>query len=249
MNKRIALILSAVYCGLGQIYKGEKTKGIVFIILYTLIIALLIFYSSFSSIIHIFVLLILILMWCMGMIDTYLEDIEGEESIVDKRRWLILEKVLNTLEIVVIGGVMITLIMATYTGFDKRPAAVHKPSIIETSNEEAVIENPVDEEIITEDLSNEEASNEKPVDQIDISEYFSIQVGAFANLNAANKLHYEMRRKGYEVRIETPGSATGKWNRVLIGKFDTEQNAVQFAERLRRKDGLDYVVVRRRNRK
>ena len=71
LSKRKALILSLIYCGLGQIYKGDKTKGIIFIALYSLIIVLFVFFSSFSLLIRLFVLSILILMWLMGMIDAY----------------------------------------------------------------------------------------------------------------------------------------------------------------------------------
>ena len=120
MSRRRALILSLLYCGLGQIYKGEKTKGIIFIVLYTLVIVLFVLYSSFSFLIRSFILFILILMWCMGMIDAYIAEEEDEGAPLSTKRRTIWYRMLNVLELTVISGVVITLVMATFPGFGER---------------------------------------------------------------------------------------------------------------------------------
>jgi len=50
MNRILALILSLVYCGFGQIYKGEVLKGVNFVIIYTALILSIIFLSSVNCI-------------------------------------------------------------------------------------------------------------------------------------------------------------------------------------------------------
>lgn len=239
MSKRKALILSLIYCGLGQIYKGDKTKGIIFIALYSLIIVLFIFFSSFSLLIRLFVLSILILMWLMGMIDAYIEENTDDEAVLGKKRVTIWHKLLNAMEIIVICGVVVTIVMATFPGFEGKPAPqTKKPEI----KEKAEIEDEVkaeDEVQTTDKLETVETEPDKSV-------FFSIQVGAFADPRSAKKVHDQLRRKGYQVRLESPSSMGDRLHRILIGKFSTEQHATWVGEELKKREKLSYVIVERR---
>ena len=67
----LALTLSFIYCGLGQIYKGQVLKGVSFIVIYALLIMPLFLSSPFPLSVH---LLAPILMWLMGMVDAYMDD-------------------------------------------------------------------------------------------------------------------------------------------------------------------------------
>lgn len=233
MSKRKALILSLIYCGLGQIYKGDKTKGIIFIALYSLIIVLFVFFSSFSLLIRLFVLSILILMWLMGMIDAYIEEDTDDEAVLDKKRVTIWHRLLNAMEVIVICGVVITIVMATFPGFEGKPAAQAKKPEIKEKVE-------IKDEVKAEDKAEtEKAEPEEPV-------FFSIQIGAFADPRSAKKIYDQLRRKGYQVRLESPSSTGDKLHRILIGKFSTEQQATWVGEELKKREKISYVIVERK---
>lgn len=71
MRKRIvALILSSIYCGLGQIYRRRIVKGINFAVIYSLLIASYLLSTSFLRGLN---LLAILLMWVMGMTDSYMD--------------------------------------------------------------------------------------------------------------------------------------------------------------------------------
>ncbi len=239
MSKRKALILSLIYCGLGQIYKGDKTKGIIFIALYTLIIVLFIFFSSFSLLIRLFVLSILVLMWLMGMIDAYIEENTDDEALPGGKRVTIWHKLLNAMEIIVISGIVLTIVMATFPGFEGKPATqTKKPEI----KEKVEIEDEVKAEDKVEAIDKLETVEAEP----DESVFFSIQVGAFADPRSAKKVHDQLRGKGYQVRLESPGSAGDNLHRILIGKFSTEQHATWVGEELKKREKISYVIVERK---
>jgi hypothetical protein len=233
LSKRKALILSLIYCGLGQIYKGDKTKGIIFIALYSLIIVLFAFFSSFSLLIRLFVLSILILMWLMGMIDAYIEENTDDEAVLGKKRVTIWHKLLNAMEIIVICGVVITIVMATFPGFGEKSATQAKKPKAEQK-----VEIKAEDKLVTGKFETEIKSDE--------SVFFSIQVGAFASARAAKKVHDQLRRKGYQVRLESPSSTGDKLHRILIGKFSTEQHATWVGEELKKREGISYVIVERK---
>ena len=83
MNRRlIPLILSFIYCGLGQLYNRQIAKGIDFIIVYTILIAS--FFSP-SPLLRLIGLSIVPFMWCVGMVDAYL----GVDLIFRKKELLL----------------------------------------------------------------------------------------------------------------------------------------------------------------
>ena len=142
-------------------------------------------------------------------------------------------KMLNAMEIIVICGVVITIVMATFPGFEGKPAAQTKKPKIKEKLE-------IKDEVKAEDEL--ETEKVKP----DESVFFSIQVGAFASARAAKKIHDQLRRKGYQVRLESPSSTGDKLHRILIGKFSTEQHAIWVGEELKKREGISYVIVERK---
>jgi len=81
-SRKLALILSFFYCGLGQIYKGQILKGVNFVIIYTALIAFAFFPMRLTQIIGISALP---LMWIVGMVDAYMV----EAVFIDRRRFLL----------------------------------------------------------------------------------------------------------------------------------------------------------------
>ena len=107
MNRRlIPLILSFIYCGLGQLYNRQIAKGLDFIIIYTILIA-----SFFSPLpLPRFIgLSILPFMWCVGMVDAYL----GADLIFRKKELLL----------GIIPGILLSLLVfyVQYTHFPGNP--------------------------------------------------------------------------------------------------------------------------------
>lgn len=81
MSKRIVpLVLSFIYCGLGQLYNRQIAKGFDFIIIYTILIA-----SYFVPSLRAIGLSLVPLMWFIGMVDAYM----GENIIFHKKKWVL----------------------------------------------------------------------------------------------------------------------------------------------------------------
>jgi cell division protein FtsN len=88
MNRYVALILSFVYCGFGQIYRGYIIKGVAFVLIYTALIFFLLFpmflrsdgkivataAATGSNLIQVMLVIMLILSWLTGMVDAYISD-------------------------------------------------------------------------------------------------------------------------------------------------------------------------------
>ena len=216
------MILSLVYCGLGQIYKDEVLKGVNFIIIYTLLIVSFFFpyYSSFP--IRLFHIPALILMWLMGMIDAFIDD----NFLMKGRRWLIWQRPLAVMPIIVISGAVFTLlilwmgILTVITGRVPASASITPTTAIHDSSDIEAVEQP------------------------DTPALFSIQVAAFKDPQKAQEIHNELLSKGYSVRIENSELSEGGWHRILIGKFQDDQDALSFARELGEKEGLSYMIVR-----
>lgn len=103
---KVALILSFIYCGLGQLYKGKVQKGISYIVIYTLLI-LSYFFAPSPPLLNLAGLFMLLLIWLAGMLDAYIE----EEVLIEKGKWLTWRKPLAIIYIVVISGAIITILV------------------------------------------------------------------------------------------------------------------------------------------
>ena len=228
-NRKLALILSFIYCGLGQIYKGQTLKGIDFAIIYTM--SIVAYFSSPSLWLQRIGLSVLPAIWIIGMIDAYI-------VVTQRKQWLL----------VILPGVFVLLLLMciqVFMGMDEGSKAGVQIANVPSMNDTQSAAPPTAEE---------EAKTEAPPDspevvEPDLPEFFSIQVGAFRveSIGEAEKLRDEMSKKGYQARVEDPKLTKDGWYRVLVGKFRTDQEATAFAEQLRRKENLSYIIVNRRS--
>jgi len=73
---------------------------------------------------------------------------------------------------------------------------------------------------------------------------FAVQAGYFGTAKNAETLVESLKKKGYEPYI-VKGEAAGKsFHRVLVGKFDSNKKAAEFAKSMKQKDNLSVVVYR-----
>lgn len=72
---------------------------------------------------------------------------------------------------------------------------------------------------------------------------FTLQVGAYNNLQEAQELVQQLKKKGYEAYI-APGAAAAKGmlHRVRVGHFQTLQEARQFALAFEKKENLKPII-------
>jgi cell division protein FtsN len=73
-----------------------------------------------------------------------------------------------------------------------------------------------------------------------VSETYSVQVGAFKESREAEDLARSLRSKGFESRVDPPGSS-GQFYRVKVGRFSTRAEAVAMEQRLKN-NGYDCFV-------
>lgn len=228
-NRKLALILSFIYCGLGQIYKGQTLKGIDFAIVYTM--SIVAYFFPPSPWLQRMGLSVLPAMWLVGMIDAYI-------VVTHRKQWLL---------VILPGAFVLLLLMCiqVFIGMDEvSKADVQIADVPVMDDTQSAAPPPAEED------AKAEASLDTPeIVQTDFPEFFSIQVGAFRieSLDEAEKLRGELSNKGYQARTEDPELTKDGWYRVLIGKFRTNQEATAFAEELHRKENLDYIIVYRRS--
>ena len=226
MSKRkVALILSFIYCGLGQALRGEILKAISFIIIFTLLIISTLLSPSPS--LRFFGFTALLLMWIVGILDAYID----EEVLMERKQWLIWQRLFAILPVAVASGAIVTLL------------------ILWTQNFSALSKRPMSDEVADEVFKimpdTHTPDDIQAGDQSDVSEFFCIQVAAFKDSEKAKELHRDLLSKAYPARIEYPKSKEEGWHRILVGKFETEQKATPIAERLHEQEGLSCIIVRR----
>jgi DedD protein len=72
---------------------------------------------------------------------------------------------------------------------------------------------------------------------------FMVQVGAYANLDAANRVKARLEGAGHRVMIQTIKTAEGaQRHRVRIGPFETRDQAIEVRDRAK-SQGYDAAVV------
>jgi len=188
MNKRVVpLVLSFIYCGLGQLYNRQIAKGLDFIIIYTLLLG-----SHFVPSFRAIGLSLVPLMWFIGMVDAYM----GDNAIFDKKKWLL----------GVLPGIVISL--GTFYMLYIQPAM-----------------NP--------DVSDVRITQTNP----NYSAVFSVAVDSFEIREQAEKLYDDLSLKGYSVRIKR-SEITGKTSfYVLMGRFDTAEDAAPLVAKMFEQEG------------
>lgn len=139
----IALILSFIYCGFGQIYKRQIMKGIDFIIIYTVLILSFFFSPSISPspLLRYSILSVISLLWTFGMADAYV-DSEMFAELLTSRKLILLIIIL----LVILPGVVIMLLAisgilpasheSSKPDIQKTPTSLTNASVV--INEEAI---------------------------------------------------------------------------------------------------------------
>jgi len=110
-NRVIASILSILYCGLGQIYKGSILKGLNYVILYTGLIISFLFFPLTTSLRYINISM-LVFLWFVNVMDALFND----ESNFKVRYWLIQNFINPTLSfIAVIGSIGVICLVTLWS--------------------------------------------------------------------------------------------------------------------------------------
>jgi hypothetical protein len=220
-KRRTALILSFVYCGLGQIYKGEVLKGIAFVSVWALLILSLFIVSFLPSLLRLLGLSILLLMWFVGMVDAYVDD----EILMARKQWLIWQRFLTVLPVaVVFSGILALLVLWG------RDFSVTDKHVINDAKAK-----PIPDGHGLNDTGH----------QSDSLVFFSVQVGAFKDPGRAEEVYHDLLYKGYTVKIEGPTSPDEGWHRVLVGRFRVEEDAISYMEKLREQGDFSDMVIYR----
>jgi cell division septation protein DedD len=73
---------------------------------------------------------------------------------------------------------------------------------------------------------------------------FGVQVGAFLQAENANKLKAQLEQQYPPVSVATYDSPSGMFYRVRVGRFATEDEAQDLANRLHTEQGYTTFVVR-----
>ncbi len=74
---------------------------------------------------------------------------------------------------------------------------------------------------------------------------FTVQVGAFSTLQRAEELKSFFEGKGYASNIFTMVTNGKKLHKVWVGEFQTQEDARRFSGEIKKKFGLDSMVVAR----
>ena len=265
MNRKLALILSLIYCGFGQIYKGEVWKGVNFVIIYTALILSLIFIAPSSQLAQLLLIFMLILMWLTGMIDAYADDkifIESDHGLLWKTliMWLIIIGVfgsITTVTLLVVRPQLFTFSSGTIADSNKiidssqpKPAKTEKLSsglqglqnqTPKTQMNDLGQEKPIQNSNQTQIASSEKSKKDTESEN---TGYYTVQVGVFAEISSAEELTKQLKEKGYSVSVVSPlPNENPALYRVQVGKFDNKDSATRSAEKLSKYKGVTNAIV------
>ncbi|MDY6910326.1 MAG: SPOR domain-containing protein [Thermodesulfobacteriota bacterium] len=74
---------------------------------------------------------------------------------------------------------------------------------------------------------------------------YTLMAASFKHPNNAENLVRRLQDKGYAPRMETVHTGSGElWHRVLVGSFETREQAQAFAARFNREENLEGLVIR-----
>ncbi|MGB7293760.1 MAG: SPOR domain-containing protein [Thermodesulfobacteriota bacterium] len=122
-------------------------------------------------------------------------------------------------------------------------SSVAPQSVADTYSQQVGSEG-VGEGEVNENGSQEYAKREQELD-IDKKEGFTVQIGAFKEIERANRARNELKMKGYEPYILPYVSSLGtNWYLVRIGRFNTREEAREYALSLLRVEGMEVIVER-----
>ena len=252
MNRILALILSLVYCGFGQIYKGEVLKGINFAVIYTALILSLVFLSSVAPLAQLILIFLLILMWLIGITDAYAD----EKTFIEGNHGLLWKTLIMVLIVVGISGsvVAVTILIVrpqvftpgfgnitTHVAVDHKTKDLSQPNPMETEKssiglQEDTLQNQIPKSQTT-DNTQENLDSER-------ADYYTVQVGAFSESERAEELAKQLKEKGYSVNVASPlPDENPPLYKVRVGKFDNKDSATKIAEKLNKYGDITGAVI------
>ncbi len=75
-------------------------------------------------------------------------------------------------------------------------------------------------------------------------EHFTLLISSLRDSENAQRLLDQLKTKGYPVRIESLDLSGARWNRVLVGSFQSRTDALRFAAEFNRKEKMEGLVIR-----
>jgi len=227
-NRKLALALSCLYCGFGQIYKGEILKGIDLIFIYSMLIWC---YLSSLAVLSLIGTFAIPLIWAFGVVDAYVREKDYNPQ---NWKWCLLFVLLA--EIIVAP---ILLFGHGYLVSDTKTIIntgdINIPPQLDVKVEEQ------QESQVQKSSPDQEASGEKVLPE----QYYTVLVGSFRVETRANNLHNTLLAKGYSARIELVEIRNkGLWYRVVVGEFASREAAKVLAEQFYKKERLSCKVIK-----
>lgn len=229
-NRKLALVLSFLCPGLGQLCKGEVLKGLCFMAICAILIGSVFFLSN-PVLLYRLGIAAIVLMWLVNLVDAYIDDefmIERNRLVSSRRALVLLPLFASAFSIVILLLIWAMQFSDEYTGPSTNAALNTPPDDI----------SPI---IDTAHYTNNEANEN--------SEYFTIQVAAFRTQKKADEVCQQLLGNGYAARTETDTSNGTEWRRIMVGKFAVEQDAIEFMDKLKEQKDFLNMVIRRRSHK
>ena len=79
-------------------------------------------------------------------------------------------------------------------------------------------------------------------------EQYTLLVASLKDVENAQHLVDQLNAKGYKPRLETLDlNGGGRWNRVLVGSFQSRETALKFAADFNKKENMEGLVIRDQN--
>lgn len=228
----IALILSFLCCGLGQIYNKQILKGIDLIVIYLGMITMAILSSHFSitNINRSLILAIVSFLWIIGMIDAY---IDGD--------WLFLKRKLVFIYIAI--SILPAIFIMAFSFWKYFYLAPN--SIVNDSGEALIskIPNP------TMDNNNHakpnNADDNSEINNVSEPSKIYIQVATLKDLENVSNLRRRLEKRGYKVVIEPVKVQNEFLQRVIVDDIKNEKDASNIADELRKEENTNVIIYHR----
>jgi len=131
---------------------------------------------------------------------------------------------------------------APASGQKQEPTRQQTPSIQEKSSRQAASEKPTPTK--SQASESREDSREDAAAQ-SATEHFTLLAASVKDSNNAESYAKKLKAKGYAPRLETVDMPeSGRWTRVLVGSFDSREEALKFAAEFNRKENMQGLVIR-----
>lgn len=93
--------------------------------------------------------------------------------------------------------------------------------------------------------SAESPQNPRTEAVAEVTGHFTLLAASVKDASNAENFVKKLQEKGYSPRLETVDMPeSGRWTRVLVGSFDSREEALKFAADFNRKENLQGLVIR-----